>query len=58
MSGLSFSAILQRERMAAARRLMAQGTRSGMAAFAVGYTSRAHFARRFRATFGVNPARD
>lgn len=57
-NGQSFSTILQRERMGVARQLMEQGARSGTAAFAVGYASRAHFARRFRATFGVNPARD
>lgn len=55
--GRSYSAILRRERMEAARRLMAQGAASGAAALAVGYASRAHFARAFRAAFGGNPAR-
>ncbi len=44
--------------MSAAHRLMAQGAGSGAAALAVGYASRAHFARAFRATFGGNPKRD
>lgn len=55
--GRSFSALLRQERMEAARRLMARGAASGEAALAVGYASRAHFARAFRATFGDNPAR-
>lgn len=55
--GQSFSAILRRERMEAARRLMTQGAASGAAALAVGYASRAHFARAFRAVFGGNPVR-
>jgi len=55
--GRSFSAILRRERMEAAHRLMSQGAASGAAALAVGYASRAHFARAFRAVFGGNPVR-
>ncbi len=55
--GHAFAAVLRRERMEAARRLMARGAASGVAALAVGYASRAHFARAFRATFGDNPAR-
>lgn len=55
--GHSFSAILRRERMEAARRLLAHGSASGAAAYAVGYASRAHFARAFRAVFGDNPGR-
>ncbi len=54
--GQALSVILRRERMAVARRLIAQGAASGTAGLAVGYASRAHFARAFRATFGVNPA--
>lgn len=54
--GQALSAILRRERMGVARRLIAQGAASGAAGLAVGYASRAHFARAFRATFGVNPA--
>ncbi|MBN9045916.1 MAG: helix-turn-helix domain-containing protein [Rhizobiales bacterium] len=56
--GQPFSVILRHERMSAAHRLMAQGAGSGAAALAVGYASRAHFARAFRATFGGNPKRD
>ncbi|NLH82014.1 MAG: AraC family transcriptional regulator [Phyllobacteriaceae bacterium] len=54
--GSTFSALLRRERMEAARRLMARGAASGAAALAVGYASRTHFARAFRAAFGGNPA--
>ena len=53
--GNTFSDILRRERMAAARKLIAAGAGSGQAALAVGYVSRAHFARAFRTTFGDNP---
>jgi AraC-like DNA-binding protein len=56
--GQAFAAILRGERMAAARRLMARGTPSGTAALAVGYASRAHFARAYRTVFGDNPARE
>lgn len=51
----SFSAVLRRERMVAARKLIEAGAGSGEAALAVGYVSRAHFARAFRAVFGGNP---
>ncbi len=51
----SFSAVLRRERMLAARKLIEAGAGSGEAALAVGYVSRAHFARAFRAMFGGNP---
>ncbi|MBR0555776.1 helix-turn-helix domain-containing protein [Ciceribacter sp. L1K23] len=54
--GQSFSVILRRERMQAARRLIAKGVGSGVAAASVGYSSRAHFAEAFRATFGDNPS--
>lgn len=56
--GTSFSGLLRRERMEAARRLLASGAASQSAAEAVGYASRAHFARAYRATFGRNPARE
>jgi AraC-like DNA-binding protein len=55
--GRSFAAVLRAERMEAARRLMDRGAASGAAAFAVGYTSRTHFARAYRAAFGGNPSR-
>jgi len=55
--GGSFSTLLRLVRMEEARRLLAQGERSGVAALAVGYVSRTHFARAFRATFGDNPVR-
>lgn len=55
--GASFSAILSRERMQAARAMLARGESSQAAAGAVGYASRAHFARRFRAAHGRNPRR-
>ncbi|MBL8563536.1 MAG: helix-turn-helix transcriptional regulator [Gemmobacter sp.] len=54
--GESFAALLRRERMAVAARLLAQGLPSGMVAGAVGYASRAHFARAYRAEQGQNPA--
>lgn len=52
----SFAAILRRERMQAARRMLEQGSPSGIVASAVGYASRAHFARAYRAEIGQNPA--
>lgn len=54
--GDSFAALLRRERMAVAARLLAQGQPSGLVAGAVGYASRAHFARAYRAEQGQNPA--
>lgn len=54
--GESFAALLRRERMAVAARLLAQGQPSGLVAGAVGYASRAHFARAYRAELGRNPA--
>lgn len=53
--GSGFSDILRRERMHAARRLLDRGMASGLAATAVGYASRTHFARAYRTTFGRNP---
>lgn len=46
--------LLRRERRAARR--LAQGQPSGLVAGAVGYASRAHFARAYRAEQGQNPA--
>ncbi|PDV89283.1 AraC family transcriptional regulator [Rhizobium sp. H4] len=54
--GISFAKLLRRERMLAARHLMAQRESAQAAAIAVGYASRAHFAKRFRAAFGSNPS--
>lgn len=54
--GESFAALLRRERMRVAERLLAQGLPSGLVAGAVGYASRAHFARAYRAELGRNPA--
>ncbi|WP_171060875.1 AraC family transcriptional regulator [Poseidonocella sp. HB161398] len=54
--GCSFAALLRRERMQAAARLIGQGLSSGAAAAEVGYVSRAHFARAYRAEFGTAPA--
>lgn len=55
-AGVSFSRLLRTERMAAARRHIAAGEGSQAAAMAVGYASRAHFARAYRAAFGTNPS--
>jgi AraC-like DNA-binding protein len=54
--GTSFAKLLRRERMLAARDLMERRESSKVAAVAVGYASRTHFARRFRAAFGLNPS--
>lgn len=51
-----FGAILRRERMLAAQRMLEQGLPSGTVAGAVGYSSRAHFARAYRDQIGRNPA--
>lgn len=53
--GTSFSRLLRQERMAAARRHIAAGEGSQAAMLAVGYVSRAHFAKAYRSVFGVNP---
>jgi AraC-like DNA-binding protein len=47
-AGGSFTAILRRERMMLARRMLEQGMPSGLVALAVGYASRSHFARAWR----------
>jgi AraC-like DNA-binding protein len=54
--GLSFARLLRRERMQAARHLLDRRESSQSAAVAVGYASRAHFAKRFKAAFGSNPS--
>lgn len=51
----TFSAIVRRERMRIARQMLEQGIASGIVAAAVGYASRAHFARAFRQEVGHNP---
>ncbi|MFO1106851.1 MAG: AraC family transcriptional regulator [Amaricoccus sp.] len=53
--GTGFAALLRAERMQAARVRIAAGAGSQAAALAVGYASRAHFARAYRAAFGENP---
>ncbi|MBD8893975.1 helix-turn-helix transcriptional regulator [Roseibium litorale] len=52
----SFRSLLRKARMTAARRLLETGYSSQDAAYAVGYVSRTHFARHFKAAFGVNPS--
>lgn len=54
--GARFALILRRERMQAAARRIAAGDGSQAAGLAVGYASRAHFARHYRAAFGASPA--
>ena len=53
--GTGFAALLRAERMRAAQARIAGGEGSQAAALAVGYASRAHFARAYRAAFGRNP---
>lgn len=55
--GTGFAAVLRAERMEAARAHISTGAGSQAAALAVGYASRAHFARAYRAAFGENPGR-
>jgi AraC-like DNA-binding protein len=50
-----FSTLLRTERMAAARQMLVRGMASGLVAEAVGYASRAHFARAYRDVFGTAP---
>jgi AraC-like DNA-binding protein len=52
----TFRSILRAARMGAAHRLLQQGHGSQAASAAVGYASRTHFARHFRAAFGVCPS--
>lgn len=54
--GPGFARLLRRERMQAARARIAGGEGSQAAALAVGYASRAHFARQYRAAFGEPPS--
>ncbi len=53
--GTSFRAVLREARMNAAHRLLSEGYGSQQAGLAVGYASRAHFARHVREAFGANP---
>lgn len=54
-AGTSFRAILRQERLRAGRRAIASGASSLAAAEAAGYTSRSHFSKRFRESFGTSP---
>ncbi|MFD1883845.1 helix-turn-helix transcriptional regulator [Paracoccus pacificus] len=54
--GITFSALLRRERLSAAKQMIDRRAPVQSAAIAVGYASRTHFARRFRAAFGANPS--
>jgi AraC-like DNA-binding protein len=54
--GTSFSRLLRHERMQLARLLVDRKESCQSAATAVGYASRAHFARHFRSEFGSNPS--
>lgn len=53
--GSSFARLLRHERMQAARARIEGGAGSQAAALSVGYASRAHFARQYRAAFGEAP---
>lgn len=55
--GTSFRDLTRTARMDAARDALSSGMSAGLAAEIAGYTSRSHFARRFREAFGVSPAR-
>ena len=54
--GCSFRTILREERLRTARSALAAGASSVTAAEAAGYTSRSHFARRYRESFGTTPS--
>jgi len=54
--GMAFRKLLRTERMAIARNAIEAGSQSALAAEAVGYTSRSHFARRYREAFGSVPS--
>lgn len=56
--GMGFAAIVRRERMQLAAQMLARGLPSGLVAATVGYASRTHFARAYRAETGRNPRRD
>ena len=53
----SFRKLLRTERLKAGRSLLASGASSLAAAEAAGYSSRSHFARRYRESFGTSPMR-
>jgi len=53
--GRSFRVLLRDARLNAARRILDGGASSLAAAEASGYTSRSHFARRYRQRFGISP---
>jgi len=51
----SFRTILRRERLRAGQNALVAGASSLAAAEAAGYSSRSHFSRRFRESFGTSP---
>lgn len=53
--GGSFRQILRHERLTAGQRAIAAGASSLAAAEAAGYSSRSHFARRYRENYGTSP---
>ncbi len=53
----SFREILRHERLQAGRSVLASGASSQAAAEAAGYSSRSHFARRYREIYGTSPMR-
>ncbi|MDO9417229.1 helix-turn-helix transcriptional regulator [Pararhizobium sp.] len=54
-AGRPFRTVLRDERLRAGRSALAAGASSLAAAEAAGYTSRSHFSRRYRETFGTTP---
>lgn len=54
--GTGLRDVIRAARMDAARDALAAGLSAGQAAELAGYSSRSHFARRFREAYGVNPA--
>lgn len=54
--GSSFRALLRQERLRAGQLAIAAGASSLSAAEAAGYTSRSHFARRYRESYGRSPS--
>ncbi len=55
VEGTSFRTILRRERLRAGQNALVAGASSLAAAEAAGYSSRSHFSRRFRESFGTSP---
>lgn len=55
--GQSFRKILRAERLKAGQSALASGASSLTAAEAAGYSSRSHFARRYRESYGTSPKR-